>query len=229
MTAPAPTGERAGGRVTTPAPLPTDRGTADRRPPGGLEKDRRGLDLTSRLAELRESFDRSFADPPRQEVAGYDDLLAIRVGGLRYALRLTQAAGLFPDRPVTRLPGPLPALLGVAGFRGAIVPVYALAAVFGTGSTDAGEGVSGKRPRWLVLAAGNPPVALAFEGLDGHLRVPRDVLVEEATGHGPHGCLRGIVPLADGARPIVDVPAVRAAVLDAVQRVAAPSTAHEGR
>ncbi|MEV6932249.1 chemotaxis protein CheW [Dactylosporangium sp. NPDC051485] len=182
----------------------------------------RAGDMHRRLARLREDFDRSFADPPRQEVAGHDDLLAIRAGGVRYALRLTQAAGLFPDRPVTRLPGPLPALLGVAGFRGAIVPVYELAAVLGTWSTPAIPDDAGNTPRWLVLAAGTPPVALAFERLDGHLRMPRDALVEEAAGHGPQGCLRGIVPLPDGARPIVDVAAVRAAVQAAVGRFAPP-------
>ncbi|MEV0136524.1 chemotaxis protein CheW [Dactylosporangium sp. NPDC050688] len=128
----------------------------------------------------------------------------MRVGGHRYALRLTQAAGLFPDRPVTRLPGPLPALRGVASFRGSIVPVYDLGAVFGHPLPATA--------RWLVLAAGEPPVALAFEELDGHLRVPREVIVEESTGHGPRGCLRGIVPLDGGARPIIDVPAVRAAI-----------------
>ncbi|MEV0563086.1 chemotaxis protein CheW [Dactylosporangium sp. NPDC050588] len=162
------------------------------------------LDLTQRLAELRESFDRSFTEPHREQVTGFDDLLAIRVGGHRYALRLTQAAGLFPDRPVTRLPGPQPSLLGVASFRGSIVPVYDLGGVFGHPATA--------DRRWLVLVAGEPPVALAFEDLDGHLRVPRDLIVEESAGHGPRGCLRGIVPMDGGARPIVDVPAVRAAI-----------------
>jgi chemotaxis signal transduction protein len=190
---------------------------------------RTGIDLQRRLADLRTDFDRSFADPPRAEVAGHDDLLAVRAGGVRYALRLTQAAGLFPDRPVTRLPGPLPALLGVAGFRGAIVPVYDLAAVLGTRSTAAGSRETGNVPRWLVLAAGNPPVALAFEALDGHLRMPRDELVEDSAGHGPHGCLRGMVPLPGGARPIVDVPAVRAAVQAAAGRFGAPPPAREDR
>ncbi|GAA2640557.1 hypothetical protein GCM10010399_87680 [Dactylosporangium fulvum] len=162
--------------------------------------------LATRLADLREAFDRSFADPPRQEVAGYDDLLAIRVGIQRYALRLTESAGLFQDRPVTRLPGPLPALLGVAGFRGAVVPVYDLAAVFGQPAAGA------PARRWLVLVTGTPPVALAFDELEGHLRVPHEQIVEEATGHGPRGCLRGIVPLDGGARPIVDIAAVRAAI-----------------
>ncbi|WP_433617602.1 chemotaxis protein CheW [Dactylosporangium sp. CA-139114] len=185
--------------------------------------------IERRLAELREEFDRSFADPPRSAVAGHDDLLAIRAGGVRYALRLTQAAGLFPDRPVTRLPGPLGALLGVAGFRGAIVPVYDLAAVLGTGAAAAGPADGGTGPRWLVLAAGQPAVALAFAELDGHLRIPSDRLVEEADGHGPHGCLRGIVPLPDGARPIVDVPAVRAAVRAAVDAVTGPARHSEER
>ncbi|WP_433044456.1 chemotaxis protein CheW [Dactylosporangium sp. CS-033363] len=192
--------------VTTAAPPDAE--------PQDARKDRGRLE--KRLAELRDEFDRSFADPPRSAVAGHDDLLAIRAGGVRYALRLTQAAGLFPDRPVTRLPGPLGALLGVAGFRGAIVPVYDLAAVLGTAAMAVG-GEDGAR--WLVLAAGQPAVALAFAGLDGHLRVPSDALIEEADGHGPHGCLRGIVPLPDGARPIVDVPAVRAAVRASVEAV----------
>jgi purine-binding chemotaxis protein CheW len=208
-----------------------------------------GVDLVQRLHELRAAFDASFADPPREEVAGHDDLLAIRAGGRRYALRLTQAAGLFPDRPVTRLPGPVSALLGVAGFRGAIVPVYGLAAVFGIGGTAAAvNNDEAGRPRWLVLAAGTPSVALAFDELDGHLRVPSDVLVEEAAGHGPHGCLRGIVPLGGGSLgggslgggslgggslgggslPIVDVPAVRAAVQAAVGRWVPPAFADAG-
>lgn len=184
---------------TAPAVQPDD----DRYPRGD-EHGTAGGDLRQRLVHLRESFDNSFAEPHREEVAAFEDLLAIRAGGHRYALRLTQAAGLFPDRPVTRLPGPLPSLLGVASFRGSIVPVYDLGAVFGHPAPAAA--------RWLVLAAGEPSVALAFEELDGHLRVPSELIVEESTGHGPRGCLRGIVPLDGGARPIVDVPAVRAAI-----------------
>ncbi|WP_432972246.1 chemotaxis protein CheW [Dactylosporangium sp. CA-233914] len=209
--------EAVHGRVAAGAPPQAELhvgGVEGAGPQGTPPEDR----LARQLAGLRAEFDRSFADPPRTEVAGHDDLLAIRAGGVRYALRLRQAAGLFPDRPVTRLPGPLGALLGVAGFRGAIVPVYDLAAVLGTRGTPAGDDL----PRWLVLAAGSPPVALAFEALDGHLRIPSEGLVEETEGHGPHGCLRGIVPLPDGARPIIDVPAVRTAIEAAAGRSAAP-------
>lgn len=160
--------------------------------------------LSGRLAELRGAFDRSFAEPPPQRVAEFDDLLAVRMAGRRYALRLAETSGLFPHRSVTPLPGPVPALLGVAGFGGAVVPVYDLAAVLG--------GAVAEDPRWLVLARGTPAVALAFVELDGHLRVPSATIVREAAGVPGGGCLRGMVPLPDGTRPIIDVSAVRAAI-----------------
>ena len=157
------------------------------------------------LTELRDSFDRSFAEPARSHDAEYVELLSVRAGGRPYAMRLSQATGLYPDRPVTPLPGPEPALLGVAGFGGAIVPVYDLAALLGHPVPE--------RPRWLVPAVGAPPLALAFHELDGHVRVPAAAIVAESGGHGPaHDVLRGMVPLPGGTRPIVDLAAARALV-----------------
>lgn len=176
-----------------------------------------GVDAVgAQLARLRTEFDDSFARPLRRHDAEHDELLAIRAGGRPYALRLSQTSGLYPGRPVTPLPGPLPALLGLAGFGGTITPVYDLAALLGHPVAD--------RPRWLVLATGTPPLALAFHDLDGHIRVPSDAIITEthsggtggtstgrrATGAG--GIVRGMVPLPGGTRPIVDIPAARAAV-----------------
>jgi purine-binding chemotaxis protein CheW len=161
------------------------------------------VDVTERLAALRDDFDRSFTEPSRRH-AEYTGLLAIRAGGRPYALLLSQAAGLHCDRPVTPLPGPQPALLGVAGFGGAIVPVYDLAALLGHPVAE--------RPRWLVLATGTPALALAFHDLDGHVRVPASALVGEPGGSSGRDVLRGMVPLPDGTRPIVDLPSARAVV-----------------
>ena len=157
-----------------------------------------------RLAGLRHDFDRSFTEPARRHDEEHDELLAVHAGGRPYALRLSQTSGLFPDRPVTPLPGPIAALLGVAGFSGTIVPVYDLAALLGHPVPD--------RPRWLVLAAGSPSLALAFHDLDGHVRVPSRSIVTEAASDGSRGSLRGMVPLAGGTRPIVDLAAARDAV-----------------
>ena len=168
------------------------------------------------LTALRDSFDRSFAEPARSHDAEYVELLAVRAGGRPYALRLSQASGLHPDRPVTPLPGPQPALLGVAGFGGAIVPVYDLAALLGHPVPE--------RPRWLVPAAGSPPLALAFHELEGHVRVPAAAIVDESGGHAAQDVLRGMVPLPAGTRPIVDLPATRALVHQLTGR---PQYAHE--
>jgi purine-binding chemotaxis protein CheW len=63
-----------------------------------------------------------------------------------------------------------------------------------------------------VLAAGTPPLGLAFHDLDGHIRVPASVIVGEATAGDGHRTVRGMVTLPGGTRPIVDVLAARAAV-----------------
>jgi chemotaxis signal transduction protein len=160
--------------------------------------------VASRIDRLRGEFDRSFAEPARRHDVEHVELLAIHAGDRPYALRLSQTSGLHPDRPVTPLPGPQPALLGLAGFAGTAVPVYDLAALLGHPVAA--------RPRWLVLATGTPPLALAFHDLDGHVRVDADAIVAEAMADGARGSLRGMVTLAGGARPIIDVPAARAAV-----------------
>jgi purine-binding chemotaxis protein CheW len=160
------------------------------------------ISVDGRIDRLREEFDRSFAEPARSHDAEQVELLAVGAGGRPYALRLSQTAGLHPDRPVTPLPGPVPALLGLAGFAGSVVPVYDLASLLG----HPGPG----RPRWLVLATGSPSLALAFHELDGHLRVAADAIVTEAPKDG--GCLRGMVTLAGGTRALVDVLAARSVV-----------------
>ncbi len=161
-----------------------------------------GGSVRGKVERLRADFDRSFAQPVRSHDAEHCELLAVRSGGRPYAIRLSQTSGLHPDRPVTPLPGPLPALLGLAGFAGTVVPVYDLAALLG-------HPVS-VRPRWLVLATGSPPLGLAFHDLDGHVKVPASAIIGEAAADGS---VRGLVTLpGGGTRPIIDVPATRIAV-----------------
>ncbi|WP_250035177.1 chemotaxis protein CheW [Paractinoplanes maris] len=164
-----------------------------------------------RLRRLRDDFDQSFAEPARSHDEEHLELLTIRAGGRPYAIKLSQSSGVHPDRPVTPLPGPLPALLGLAGFAGAVVPVYDLAALLGHPIADV--------PRWLVLAAGSPRLGLAFHELDGHVRAAVSDIIREAGenggddgGHGRGGTLRGLVDLPGGSRPIIDIPAMRTLV-----------------
>ncbi|GIF37048.1 chemotaxis protein CheW [Actinoplanes xinjiangensis] len=158
--------------------------------------------VAERVTRLRDDFDRSFAEPARVFDDENIELLAVRAGDRPYAIRLAQASGVHPERPVTALPTTVGALLGVAGYAGVVVPVYDLAALLGHPIPQ--------RPRWLLLTAGAPPLTLAFHELERHLRVPAtDVIAGTVDSAGRHGCLHGMVRLADGNRPIVDVPATR--------------------
>jgi purine-binding chemotaxis protein CheW len=122
----------------------------------------------------------------------------------RYALRLAEIAGLFPDRKIIPLPGGPPALLGIAGFRGAILPVYDLPALLGLSLEPA--------PRWLAMAAG-APVAFAFTALDGLLRVGRDAIVVAHVADAlPRPHVQLFLRASEQVRPIVDL----ASLLDAV-------------
>jgi purine-binding chemotaxis protein CheW len=174
--------------------------------------------LPDRLAELRDAFDRSFAEPPTAS-ARAEDLLAVTVAGTAYAIRLDAISGLFADRCVTPLPGPLPELLGVAAFRGSIIAVYDLGALL-----HHPKPAESPPHRWLVLDAGTPAVALAFDRLDGHLRVPAGSIAaagEEGTGSPAY--LPEVVRAPDGMRPVIAIGALRAAIEHKSQQI------HNGR
>lgn len=165
----------------------------------------RGLGLGERAEELRRAFDGSFAEAARLKEAQLEDFLAIGVGTDPYAVRLAEVSTLLADRPVRRLPSPIPELLGIAGFRGAIVPVYDLRAVLGYSL--------GNVPRWLMIAA-VAPVALAFDAFHGHFRFPRQACAPEVRFEPGQQHVREVLRAAGVVRPIVHL----ASVVEAIKR-----------
>src|SRR5205085_2889575 len=137
------------------------------------------------------------------EAATKVDLLAIRLGPQSFALRLAEIAGLSAAKKVTRVPGTNAAMLGIAGFRGAIVPVYDLQALLG----HAGGGT----PRWLVIAAATP-VALAFEVFEGQRRVLLDAIVPQHSRPETRTCTPDFVQMEHSVRPIIHLPSVLGAI-----------------
>ncbi|WP_372528518.1 chemotaxis protein CheW [Piscinibacter sp.] len=168
--------------------------------------------LAQRAAELRRNFDRSFAEPPHNRQAASLDLLAIRLGGEPHALHLAAVTGLFAGKKLTRLPQAAPEFLGIAGFRGTIVPVYDLRVLLGC--------AGGEAPRWLVVAA-TSPVGLAFDGFDGHLRLPLDAIAPQGPGESARPHVRELVRVAGSDSPLrslIDLGSVVAALQQCVQR-----------
>jgi purine-binding chemotaxis protein CheW len=155
--------------------------------------------LAQRAADMRSSFDAAFAAPRRPEVGVKTDLLAVRAGDEAYAIRLSEVGGLFSVRKITRVPGGHAALLGIAGFRGALVPVYNLRAALGLAGT--------RTPRWLVLAAA-APVALAFDVFEGHLRVPADAITPQQSQAASRFYAPDFIRTEAAVRPVLHLDAL---------------------
>lgn len=156
---------------------------------------------------LRADFDQAFAKAPREAGPDPTGMLAIRIAGEPYALRLEQVGGLHADRRIMPLPSSVPALRGVAGFRGQIVPVYDLALLLGHARSAA--------PRWLVLVRCEQALALAFDQFEAHFTAAPDQVMSGAQlPERDHLC--DTVQGSDVLRPVIDLPSLH----DTLQRQA---------
>lgn len=163
--------------------------------------------VSERAAELCRAFDRSFVETRHFETATVEDFLSVQVGGDPYALRLAEVAGLYSDKKITSLPSRVGELRGIAGFRGAMLPVYDLAALLRYPQSQA--------PRWLAVAGG-APVALAVEHFDGHCRVPSDSIASHQ-GDRSREHLHQVLRTQDFVRPIINIPSLVAAIRERAQ------------
>ncbi|HVY29131.1 MAG TPA: chemotaxis protein CheW [Polyangiaceae bacterium] len=150
---------------------------------------------------MRDEFDRSFAQAPELAKPSAVDLLQIRVGERRYAVRLADVAAVHAERRVVAVPTPDSKLLGLVGLRGSIAPVFDLALALGH------ERATG--PRWLLELRAAKPCALAFSELEGHLRLPAEQLT---AGAGEGGRFAGNAATEAGPLPVIDLSAVYAEV-----------------
>ena len=148
-----------------------------------------GEALQNRAAELRQAFDRSFAEARHGETALFDDYLAIRLRDDPHLLRMDGVARLLPLRVLTRLPSAVPQWLGLAGVAGAVIPVYDLGQLLGY--------PAGATPRWMAVCKA-APVALAFDVFEGQYRHLREAGSDE--GPSPPGA---VLRTAAALRPAV--------------------------
>lgn len=150
----------------------------------------------SRADDLKQEFDRTFAALHVTKEDRSEDLLAITLFGSKYALKLGDVSGIYSNRKIARIPAARPGLLGIAGFRGAILPVYDLGALIGLPASV--------KPKWLaVVRAGD--VAVAFEAFDGHLRVPAHTIAANEYKDGGRQYLSHLIRSDDGIRSVVNL------------------------
>ena len=162
--------------------------------------------VSSGVVELRNAFDRERAAPFSSSASKQsEDLLALRVCRDAYALRVSEICGLITGRKIVAFPTPIPELLGVTGIRGALVPVYSLAALLGYPAEAEGT-------RWLVLCGAEEPVALAFGDFEGYLRVALTSLHGVEQKDVPRTHVERVVRTTDMVRAVVDIPLLREAI-----------------
>jgi len=124
--------------------------------------------INDRVAELRRSFDETFAEPRESPERDEQDFLIIDVAGETFAVRVSELAIVEAHRKIVPVPGDQPNLLGLAGVQGRLVPVYDLAGFLGLGRSE--------HPDWLAICGQSDRVALAFGKLLAHARVRLNAL-----------------------------------------------------
>jgi purine-binding chemotaxis protein CheW len=151
--------------------------------------------------ELRAAFDRAFAAPPPGGAEEVIDLLSVRVGGDPFAIRLRDIRGVFARRPVVAIPSGAPSVLGVAGIRGDIVPVFSLSSLLGYGDDR-------EPPTWTVLCTADRPIGLGFRDLEGYLRIPSSARHPDEHPHVTKKYVTELASTAAGVRPVIAVPLI---------------------
>jgi purine-binding chemotaxis protein CheW len=151
------------------------------------------IPIDGRAAAFRAAFDDGFAAAPVTADIAAERLLVVSVEGERLLIRLADITGLFADRRIVAVPRTKPALLGITGLRGAILPVFALGVALGYPPPQL-------RPRWLVTAAARP-LAFAFDRFDGHVEISRAAIVPRRA----EGAIREAASVGIETLPLVDL------------------------
>jgi len=151
------------------------------------------------LDELRRAFDAAFAAPAVQPVDDLATLITIRVAGQAFALRATEITALAKRSRIVPVPSRVPELMGLAGIRGALVPVYDLASILGLSRTN--------EPQWFVLTQCEAQLALAVDEIEGLIEVRKtNLFTHDTFPSGGH--VRQLARIGTDKRAVVDITAV---------------------
>lgn len=155
--------------------------------------------LSAATRALRTAFDAAFAAPVPPPPPATVALLLVRAGGEWLAVRREALAGFDRAENFTPGPGRTPAFLGLAGVRGAVVPVWSLAALLGRAPAPAAAA------RWFLLTAGpdGTPCAFACEAFEKTLFAPASALAAPGAA---------TVPWAETVVPVVELAALSAEI-----------------
>lgn len=158
----------------------------------------------SRALELRQTFDASFAAPRALGRAELEKLIVLQVGALQLACRVQQITRIEANRKVVPLSDGAPGLVGIAGIRGKLVPVYSLATVLGIGG--------GKATPWLAICGDEEPIAFSFDRLERYVHAPAGDLCAVSEGAELAGHMRELLRTSAATYQVLDLDSVLLAI-----------------
>lgn len=152
------------------------------------------------VEELRRAFDETFAAPIVHQPDDLATLIAIRVAGQAFALHATEITTLAKRGRIVPVPSRVPELLGLAGIRGAVVPVYDLGLLLGLAERA-------REPQWFVVIHHEAKLALAVNEIEGLVEIRKTDLFTDETSQS-RGQVRQLARIGADTRAVVDVAAV---------------------
>lgn len=160
--------------------------------------------------ELKRAFDRSFQEAPVERDHELAHLLVVRIGTARFALRVSDLAGLARAQSVMAVPAADSTLLGLAGLKGRLVAVYSLAAMIGSAA------LTTEPERWFVLCRAEDRIALAFTTAEGTMMVPSSELCPVSPGAPPHAT--DAIGTGGSQLWLLNVSSIAAAIVQSTER-----------
>lgn len=136
---------------------------------------------------------------PRHRHDPSKDFVGFVVGDVEYAVAIARVREIANPLPVVALPHPPKALVGVADYRGEIVPVVDLRARF-----DLPPAPPTRRTKWIIVDAGGRLVALVVDGVT-EVFGTGGAEVRAAPSLGGGDDLRGLAGVAKHDRGLVFV------------------------
>jgi len=153
-------------------------------------------------ASLKRQFDESFTRPIAGEAPPAAGIIGVRIGGDRYAVRAGEVRDIARSQGVTPVPSGARGLLGIAGLRGRVVPVFDLAELLGY------PGLA-RAPAWLLLHGAAEPIAFAVEHFDGYSVVAKgDVYAAEGGGIARAHVVE-VARVGSATRPVIRLESMR--------------------
>ncbi|MBL9037550.1 MAG: chemotaxis protein CheW [Archangium sp.] len=163
-----------------------------------------------RVDALRRDFDQAFALPITRLADVNERFVTLRVSGMRHAVRVRELSGLSVIRHITTVPRGAPGLLGLVGLRGALVPVYSLAALLNGGAPE-------RVARWLLLhGAGANIIGFAASEFDGYAEIPRATVHRLAASEASRSHVKEVTHAEGHALGVIDLAAVAQVVSQSI-------------